>query len=310
MRRAWTRNGASPSFRLIELTTPLPCTHFSPASQHGPAGTVDHDRERATSGSVAIRVQEGGHGLLALEQVSVHVHVEEVRSPAHLLQGDVHGGPGGHRPLDEPPEPADPVTLVRSPIITKPGVRADREGLQAAEAGPRRRTGQRAAAACRTTAAAIGAVVRRRCPAAAADDVDQPGAGEVGEQPGGLLRRLVVAAERVREAGVRVAGGVRCRPAGTASPRIGRISSAPREQFTPTTSGLACPIAVQNPSTVLPGQGPPAAVHDRDRDPQRQVRGDLAGSGDRGLGVQRVEDRLSISSRSTPPSARAWICSA
>ena len=42
----------------------------------------------------------------------------------------------------------------------------------------------------------------------------------------------------------------------------------------------------------LPGQRSPAQVHDRDREPQRQVRRDLAGGRDRGLRVERVEDRL------------------
>ena len=42
----------------------------------------------------------------------------------------------------------------------------------------------------------------------------------------------------------------------------------------------------------LPGQRAAGQVDDRHRDPQRQVRGDLAGGGDRGLRVQRVEDRL------------------
>ena len=42
----------------------------------------------------------------------------------------------------------------------------------------------------------------------------------------------------------------------------------------------------------LPGQGAAAQVDDRHRDPQRQVPGDVTRGRDRGLGVQRVEDRL------------------
>jgi hypothetical protein len=59
--------------------------------------------------------------------------------------------------------------------------------------------------------------------------------------------------------------------------------------LTPTTSGLACSIAVQNASTVCPDA---VRADDRHRDPQRQVGSRRAGGGDRGLGVQRVEDRL------------------
>jgi hypothetical protein len=76
------------------------------------------------------------------------------------------------------------------------------------------------------------------------------------------------------------------------SATCGRISSAPSEQFTPTTSGCACSIERQNASDRLPAQGPPAQVDDRHRDPQRQVRRHLAGRRDRGLAVQRVEDGL------------------
>ncbi len=48
------RKSASPSLRLIELTTALPCTHFSPASMtdHFELSTITGTR--ATSGSVAM----------------------------------------------------------------------------------------------------------------------------------------------------------------------------------------------------------------------------------------------------------------
>ena len=55
--RACARNASSPSFRLMELTMPLPCTHFRPAS------ITDHLEEsimtgtRAMSGSPAIRLR-------------------------------------------------------------------------------------------------------------------------------------------------------------------------------------------------------------------------------------------------------------
>ena len=54
---AFARKSASPSFRLIELTTPLPCTHFRPASitDHFELSTITG--MRATSGSVAIRLR-------------------------------------------------------------------------------------------------------------------------------------------------------------------------------------------------------------------------------------------------------------
>ena len=46
---------------------------------------------RATSGSVAIRFRNVVMACSLVEQVRVHVHVEQVGAAAHLLQGDVHG---------------------------------------------------------------------------------------------------------------------------------------------------------------------------------------------------------------------------
>ena len=58
MYRACSRNGSSPSLRLMELTTPLPCRHLSPARStlHRELSTMTG--MRATSGSVAIRFRK------------------------------------------------------------------------------------------------------------------------------------------------------------------------------------------------------------------------------------------------------------
>ena len=44
---------------------------------------------RATSGSVAIRLRNVVIAASRVEQVGVHVHVEEVRPAAHLVERDV-----------------------------------------------------------------------------------------------------------------------------------------------------------------------------------------------------------------------------
>ena len=134
--------------------------------------------------------------------------------------------------------------------------------------------------------------VGRRRAAAAADDVDQAGLGELARaarrsRPGSGRSR------RTRSAGRRSGGRRRtCRRAGPARPRAGASRPRPASSSTPTTSGWACSIELQNASTVWPGQRPAAQVDDRHRDPQRQVRRDLAGGGDGGLRVERVEDGL------------------
>ena len=57
--------------------------------EHRPAGAVDHDREPRHLGLGRDEVEERRHRPLAVEQVGVHVHVEEVRAAAHLLERDV-----------------------------------------------------------------------------------------------------------------------------------------------------------------------------------------------------------------------------
>jgi hypothetical protein len=51
--RAWRSSSASPSFRLIELTTHLPCRHSSPASSTAKRLLSIMIGTRATSGSAA-----------------------------------------------------------------------------------------------------------------------------------------------------------------------------------------------------------------------------------------------------------------
>ena len=86
-----SRKSASPSFRLIEFTTPLPWMHFRPASSTDHSRAVDHDRHPRDLGLGGDQVEERGHGLLGVEQVGVHVHVEEVRAALHLVERDLDG---------------------------------------------------------------------------------------------------------------------------------------------------------------------------------------------------------------------------
>ena len=76
------------------------------------------------------------------------------------------------------------------------------------------------------------------------------------------------------------------------SATYGRISFAPSEQLTPTISGSACSIAVQNasivwPESVRPERSTIVTLIQSGSCGRRLARGD-----DRRLRVQRVEDRL------------------
>ena len=159
---------------------------------------------RATSGSVAITFRKVRIASLALEQVGVHVHVEHVRAAAHLLERDLDGA-GEVAALDEPAE-ARRAGHVR-PLADQhePGVGADLERLEPAPARARRRV----AARCRGAQAVDrrgdrGACARASSRSSCRRRSGSPACGELAQQRARHLRRLVVAAERVRQPGVRV----------------------------------------------------------------------------------------------------------
>ena len=89
----------------------------------------------------------------------------------------------------------------------------------------------------------------------------------------------------------------------------GRISAAPSEQLTPTISGSACSIAVQNASTVCPDRVRPLRSTIA-----TEIHSGRPGATSRAAAIAAlafsVSKIVSISSRSTPPSASAAICSA
>ena len=172
----------------------------------------------------------------------------------------------------------------------EPGVRVDLERLQAAEPGARRRLRQLTRRQAADGGGDAGDVVRRGA-AAAAHDVDDPGLGELPQEPRRLVGLLVVAAERVRQAGVRVG-----RDVAAGQPRQLRDVRAHLLRTQRAVDADDERVGVRHRGEEgldgLARERAAAAVDDRHRDPQREVRCDLGGSGDGGLGVERVEDRL------------------
>ena len=86
--RAFWRKSASPSFRLMELTTPFPCTHFKPASSTDQLRAVDHDRHSGNFRLGGDVVEKRRHRLLGIEHAFVHVDVEQVGAAADLIGRD------------------------------------------------------------------------------------------------------------------------------------------------------------------------------------------------------------------------------
>ena len=135
---------------------PLALDALEPGLEHGEARAVDHDRDPRHLGLGREQVEEGRHRLLAVEQVGVHVHVEEVRAAAHLLERDVDGALVVVR-LDQPPEAGRAGHVRALADHHEAGVRPELERLQAAE--PRPRTGR--FGTCLGTVPATAAAIAR-----------------------------------------------------------------------------------------------------------------------------------------------------
>ena len=89
----------------------------------------------------------------------------------------------------------------------------------------------------------------------------------------------------------------------------GRISLPPSEQFTPTISGLAWRTEFQNASTVWPDRVRPL-ISTIVTESQSGRSGAASCAALMAAFAFSVSKTVSISSRSTPPSASAVICSA
>src|SRR6266702_3741188 len=278
---------------------------FEPGLEHAPLRAVNHDRNAGHLGLGGNQVEESGHRTLAVEQVGVHVHVEQVGAAAHLVERDVDGALVVAA-LDESAETGRAGHVGPLADHDEAGVGADREGLEAAEAGGFLRRGDVARPGVPHRLRDLFDM-RRACAAAAAHDVDQPGVGELGDQFGRLHRGLVVAAERVRKARVGVGGDEAAGDAGQLGhvrPDLRRTERA----VDPHDQRPARSIESQNASTVCPERVRP------DRSTNNEIQSGRAGATSRAAAMAAfafsVSKIVSISSRSTPPSASAAICSA
>ena len=254
-----------------------------------PLGRIDHHGHAGDLGLGGDQVQERGHGLHAVEQVGVHVHVEHVRAAADLVGRDLYGGLVVAR-LDQLAEPRRARDVLAFADHHEAGVRRDRERLEPAQRGhaPRRRhlAGREPRHRRRDRSNVfVGG------PAAAPEDVGEAALGELTQVLGGRLGALVVAAERVREPGVRVTGRVDGRDA---CERLEVRAHLGRAERAVDADGERLRMRDREPERIdrLTRQRSAAPVGDRDRDHERHVRGDVARGRDRRLGVQRVEDRL------------------
>ena len=267
----------------------LPLETLEPGLERREARAVDHDREARGLGLRREQVEEGRHRLLGVEEVGIHVHVEQVRPTAHLLERHVDRALEVVR-FHEPPElgRAGDIRPLTDDDETRLG--ANQERLETGESRQPRRLGHstrwQALDRPRDRASVLG-----RGAAAAADDVHEAVLGKRAEEPARVGRLLVVQAERVGEPRVRMAGDVSRRNAGQALEERTHLRRAERAV---DADDERLRMFHRDPERVgsLPREVPPALVDRREREPQRQLRRGDRGGHDRGLRVQRVEDGL------------------
>jgi hypothetical protein len=131
--------------------------------------------------------------------------------------------------------------------------------------------------------------------AAATDDVDQSGLGKFAYQRCGLAGLLVVLAEGVRQAGIRIGAD---RHIGDARELldIGAQLLRPERAVEPDHGGLAVADRIPEGLDRLPRERAAGGIGDRARDHDRQIDRQLAHGAAHGvqrrLGVERVEDGL------------------
>ncbi len=171
-----------------------------------PFRAIDHDRHTRHLRLRGDEVEKPRHGRFAVEQGLVHVDVDDVRSGLDLLAGDGDRFLKlvGEHELGESLRAGHVCPLADHDEIA---LGADRERLEAAEAGERlglRRLARRFAFDRRGDRANV----RRRRPATAADDVQPAPLGELAERAGHHFGRFVEPTEGVRQAGIRIAAQI------------------------------------------------------------------------------------------------------
>ena len=111
-------NFSSPSFSEIEFTIGLALDAFQPGFDHREFRGIDHHRHAGDVGLGGDQVEEIHHRLCEIEQALVHVDVDDLRAVRDLSRATVERG-GKSPAVISLRNRAEPVTLVRSPILTK-----------------------------------------------------------------------------------------------------------------------------------------------------------------------------------------------
>ncbi len=248
---------------------------------------------RAMSGSAATRFKNLTIACSEIEQALVHVDVDDLRAGRHLIARHVERG-GEIAVLDQFAESGGAGDVGALADINEANVGREGERLQPGEAQARlyRRDLPR-----RDAFHALGdrMNMRWRRAATAADDIDEPGVGEFADERGHVFGALVIKAEFVGQAGVRVSADERVgdpRELGEMGAHFARAECAVKPDAERASMAQRMPeggrrLARQRAAGEI-GYG--TGNHDR------QLAAGLfeyvIDADERRLGVQRIEDRL------------------
>ena len=266
---------------------------LEPRLDHFPARRVDHHRHPRDVRLRGDEVEEADHARLGVEEPLVHVHVDRLRTVLDLAPRDAERGLEVSVP-DEAREAGRPGDVGALADVDEEGIGGDVQGLETGEPGDRGGRGGNPRGSARDRLDEGPDVVGSRS-AAPADDVDEAALRPVADLAGEIVRGEVVAAELVREAGVRV--------------RAHRDRGDPRELLDPRPDlerpegavearreRRGVPDGVPERLDGLPREGAAGSVGDGARDDDRKApaesfEGRFEGE-DCGLRVQGVEHRL------------------
>ena len=258
-----------------------------------PLGRVDHDRDPADVRLAGHQLEEAVHGRDPVDHSFVHVDVDDLSAGLDLLPGDGEGG-AVVAGLDEFAEARRTGDVGPLADVDEQRLLVDRQRLQPGQPGGRRDLGNRAGRHTGDGGDQLRDVLGGRA-AAAADDVDQARRRELADDAGHGLRALVVFTEGVGQAGVGVT-----RDEGVGNPGelsdigthlVGAEGAVEADRQRP---GVA--DGVPEGLGDLTGERAAGSVGDRAGDDDWPSARALLEEGlqgeDRGLGVERVEDRL------------------
>ena len=238
-------------------------------------------------------VEEADHVRLGVEEPFIHVHVDRLGAVLDLAPGYAEGGLEVVLP-DEAREAGRAGDVGALADVDEERIGGDVQGLEPGEPGDRGVLGRNPGGDSRHRLDERPDVVGSRA-AASADDVDEAALRPVADLAGELVRGEVVAAELVREPGVRVrAHRGRRDPRELLDPRPDL--ERPEGAVEPRRERRGVPDRVPERLDGLPREGAAGGVRDGPGDddrkaPPERLEGGFEGE-DRGLRVQRVEDRL------------------